>query len=271
MSFPVSDTRGNCAPPLKITSGIASSLSVVFAALGAVATALLPATPAHAVAYSNDPLNPSVVLIDGNGQFLFDGRVGGTFDFNTGVCTPLSGLNCADYITITVPQDTVITSINLDFYNSTDDRAFIALQKGKQFTSSPDFSTSTLPGALAFNHFGWRELCATSYGSLRLANSNNPTPPSSIYNCTNGSTTDPLSTPMPTNLTDLFDSVLATSPSLPATLPAGDYTFWIQQVSGDSTYTFRVSTPGPLPLLGAAAGLSWSRRLRRRVRQGQGT
>ena len=34
---------------------------------------------------------------------------------------------------------------------------------------------------------------------------------------------------------------------------------------------FIVPVPGPLPLLGAAAGFSFTRRLRRRVKQSQGS
>jgi hypothetical protein len=80
------------------------------------------------------------------------------------------------------------------------------------------------------------------------------------------------STPVAARLTDLFDSILPGSSVLPTSLPPGDYTFWIQQVSGDSEYRFLVtsSVPGPLPVLGAAAGFGFSRRLRRRVKQGQG-
>jgi hypothetical protein len=233
---------------------IAPSLSVVFAALGAVATALLLAPPALAVDYSNDPLKPSVVPMNGVGEYFFSGRVDGTSAANC----PTTG-NCFDYITITVPQNRFITDINLDFYNSTDDRAFIALQAGNQFTAT--VSGTGLPGSLAFNHFGWRGQCATSYGDLRP-----PAPYAPNNNCILADN----STPNPARLTDLFDTVLPTSPILSAPLPAGDYTFWIQQVSGDSEYVFRVSTPGPLPVLGAAAGFGFSRRLRRRVKQGQG-
>ena len=233
------------------------TLAVFFAALGAVATALLPAPPVHAADYSNNPLNPTLVSPNGLGQFIFEGRVDG---INANSCTTTG--NCFDYVTINIPAGRQITEIILDSYNSTDERAFIALQAGNQFTATP--SGGTLPGALAFHHFGWRGLCANNYGALRpSASANN--------NCILADNI----TPNPARLTDLFDSVFSTSPSLPTSLLPGDYTFWIQQVSGDSEYKFVVtsstSVPGPLPLLGAAAGFSFTRRLRRRVKQSQGS
>ena len=236
------------------------SLSVLAVALVGTALALPREAAAAAVDYSNDPLNPSVVSIDAFGKFLFDGHVGGTG--STASCTPIAGWSCADYITVTVPEGLAINTINLDFYNSTDDRAFIAVQAGNQWTANQ----TTGAGSLAYNHFGWRGLCATTYGASRLASTNNPTPPSATYNCTNGTDTDPRTTPISTNL---FTNVLTGSPKLGAPLTAGSYTFWIQQVSGDSEYTFTVSTinvPAPLPLLGAGAAFGWSRRLRRRLR-----
>jgi hypothetical protein len=192
---------------------------------------------------------------NGLGQFIFEGRVAGT---NANSCTTTG--NCFDYVTINIPAGRQITEIILDSYNSTDDRAFIALQAGNQFTATPSGGTLPgLPGALAFHHFGWRGLCANNYGALRpSASANN--------NCI---LVDNI-TPNPARLTDLFDSVFSTSPSLPTSLLPGDYTFWIQQVSGDSGYKFTVQsvqqTPAPLPVIGAAAAFGWSRRLRRRLR-----
>jgi hypothetical protein len=253
---PVSDVVSNPGAPRALrTRRIAPSLSVVFAALGAVATALLPAPPAHAVDYSNDPLDPTVVSPNGLGQFIFEGQVDG---INAGQCSTTG--NCFDYVTINIPAGRQVTEIILDSYNSTDERAFIAIQAGSQFTAT--VAAGRLPEALAYNHFGWRGLCATSYGALR--------PPT--YVASNNCILPDNDTPNPARLTDLFDSILPGSSRLPTSLPPGDYTFWIQQVSGDSEYKFLVtsSVPGPLPLLGAAAGFNWTRRLRRRVKQGQG-
>lgn len=229
-------------------------LSVLAVALFGAAVALPREAAAAPVDYSNDPLNPSVVSIDAFGKFLFDGHVGGTS--SGGVCTPTAGWSCVDYITVTVPEGLAINNINLDFYNSTDDRAFIAVQAGNQWTANQ----TTGVGSLAYNHFGWRGQCATTYGALR------PTAANALYNCTNGTDTNPLTTPTSTNL---LTNLLAGSPKPAGPLGAGSYTFWIQQVSGDSEYRFTVSTinvPAPLPLLGAGAAFGWSRRLRRRLR-----
>ena len=230
-------------------------LPAVLASLATAAVAVLPGAPAQAVDYSNDPLNPSLVTPNGLGQYIFEGRVSGT----SAAACPTTG-NCFDYVTITIPSGMQVTEIILDSYNSTDDRAFVAIQAGNQFTAT--VAANRLPGALAYNHFGWRGLCATTYGALR------PIPASANNNCILGDNV----TPVTGQLTDLFDSVLPGSTKLPTSLPPGDYTFWIQQVSGDSDYRFLVtsSVPGPLPVLGAAAGFGFSRRLRRRVKQGQG-
>jgi hypothetical protein len=239
---------------------LASPLPVSLAAggRGAAATALAvialaPLQPATAqVAYSDDPNAPTLVTADSLGRYIFDGQVG-----NVG------SQSQKDFITINVPSGMQISSINLDYYDAVDDRAFVSFQSGSQYTANQ----TTGAGALAYNHFGWRGLCATTYGSLR------PTAPSANYNCTNGTTLDPLVTPASTNLlSNLY--VSTTNPSqnspTPGVLGAGTYTFWIQQISGDSRYTFTVQTsgtaaPGPLPLAGAAAAFGWSRRLRRRL------
>lgn len=233
-------------------------------ALFGAAVALPREAAAAPVDYSDNPLSPTVVSIDAFGKFLFDGHVAGTG--TTASCTPISPWSCADYITITVPEGLAINNINLDFYNSTDDRAFIAVQAGNQWTANQ----TTGAGSLFYNHFGWRGQCATTYGALRLASTNTPTPPSTTYNCTNGTDTEPRTTPISTNLfTNVYTATNNSSPRPAGPLGAGTYTFWIQQVSGDSEYTFTLSTinvPAPLPLLGAGAAFGWSRRLRRRLR-----
>jgi hypothetical protein len=196
-----------------------------------------------------------VVTIDALGKFVFDGYIGNS-----------TAPSQKDYITINVPSGSVITRINLDKYDSSDDRAFIGVQAGTTFTAN----AATGAGMLGYNHFGWRGLCATSYGSSRPTgnsiNANN--------NCIDAGNTTPQSTPTTTNLlTKVYPNSPAdtqpASPTFSGTLPAGDYTFWIQQISGNSYYTFTVETtvptPGPLPALGAMAAFGWTRRLRRRV------
>jgi hypothetical protein len=241
---------------------------VAVTALAALAVAAQQPA-ATAATYSNIPTAPTTVTVDALGQYIFEGRVAGDYDNSGGSSSSTKCLNetntrinCADYIKISIPSGFAISRINLDYYDSTDDRAFIGFQSGAQFNIEGFDGTDLL----AYNHFGWRGLCATTYGDLRLANTNNPQPPSATYNCTNGANTEPVSTPTTTNL---LTQVLASSP-IPGYLGSGDYTFWIQQVSGDSSYQFTVQsvqqTPAPLPVIGAAAAFGWSRRLRRRLR-----
>jgi hypothetical protein len=227
-----------------------------------------PAATAAPTDYSNNPSAPSSVTANSLGQYIFEGRVGASPAVNSATClsqtnVPTPPYNCADYITINIPSGFTISRINLDYYDSADDRAFIAFQSGNQFTAPQDGT-----GLLAYNHFGWRGLCATSYGT-------NPTTPNANYNCFNGLTNVQVTS---LTATDLLTNVNAgsTPPSannpaspIPGTLGSGDYTFWIQQISGDSSYQFTVQstpTPAPLPVIGAAAAFGWSRRLRRRLR-----
>ena len=273
MASPLKSIFGPAAPLL--TPIATGGRAVAATALAALAVAAhQPA--ATAATYSNNPLEPTPVTADSLGRYIFEGQVAGTYSNITGGPTsseqcltatnvPSPTLNCADYIKINIPSGFVISRINLDYYNSADDRAFIGFQSGAQFITATGFVGTDL---LAYNHFGWRGLCATSYGSLRLASTNNPVPPSATYNCTNGANLDPVSTPTTTNL--LANVYTANPPSpIPGTLGSGDYTFWIQQVSGDSSYQFTVQSapaPGPLPVIGAAAAFGWSRRLRLRLR-----
>jgi hypothetical protein len=178
----------------------------------------------------------------------------------------VSGQNCIDYVTINVPSGREIDAIKLSSYDSTDDRVFLAIMNGTQFTATPDWSAFTLPGALAYNHAGWSGLCAQTYGPKR---------PSA--NAANNCIQMDNATPVPGTIVDLLaTSSIGGSPAAVGSLPAGNYSIWFQQVSGESRYTVVASTralpvPGPLPLLGAAAGFSFTRRLRRRVKQSQGS
>lgn len=236
------------------------SLSRISAALLCAAGVFAVRPAAAFTNYSDDPLNPSVVSANSLGQFIFDGHVGGTT--SAGVCTPVSGLSCVDYVTINVPSGFQITGINLTSYDSTDDRAFIGVQAGSQFNTA---SLTNGVGMLGYNHFGWRGLCSASYGNLR------PNPASSFNNCIDAANTTPQPTALNTNLlTNTYVGGANTSPVFNGPLQAGQYVFNIQQLSGDSVYTFTVQTsgtaaPGPLPVLGAGAAFGWSRRLRRRL------
>ena len=69
----------------------------------------------------------------------------------TNVGTVAGGVSpTADYVTFTVPTGKVFTSLTLTSYTSTDDRGFVGLIAGNQWTTAPVFAPSPgLPGALA--------------------------------------------------------------------------------------------------------------------------
>lgn len=225
-----------------------------------VASALLVTAGAGAaqaaIDYSDDPLAPTPLTFN-NGKLEIEVRQIGA----AGAC--VAGQNCKDYVTFTVPTGRVLNSLKMTKYNSTDDRAFVALQAGNQFTANPDFTTTpaSLPGALAYNHNGWRGLCSVSYGPARpaTASSNNNCIQADNVTPVVGANTDLLKAP---SLGGVLGAV--------GSLPAGTYTMWLQQVSGDSEYSFVASTavPGPLPLVGTMGALAMGRRLRRRLKVG---
>ena len=251
---PVSDALGNPGAPRSLngTRKNASSLSVVFAALGTVATSTLTTAPAHAF-FSTDKNNPTPL------SFLAEGiTIMGTVSQPSG--SAVNGVSpIAQYVTFTVPDGYAFARLILTDHSSTDQRGFVALQKGSQWTSAP--ASGGLPGSLAFAHFGTgnagnRPVCALSYaGSTAI--------PTGSSACVSNAAAN----------SDLFsrnipDAILQSQ-------PAGPYTLWIQQTApAPVNFTFQAQfspVPGPLPLLGAAAGFSFTRRLRRRVKQSQGS
>lgn len=179
-------------------------------------TALLP-RPGFALTadYSNDPLAPSPLSFAPDSSAL---AIENEFCVATALVT-CEPVDTKDYVTFRVPDGRSLISLILESYESPNAISFVAIQAGSQFTAVPNFSTATLPGSIAFSHFGRQGL--------------------------------------------LVDQSL-----LPSPLPAGDYSLWIQQTSpGKTQYRFSANlnpAPGPLPVLGVAAGLGWSRRLRRR-------
>ena len=205
---------------------------------------LLASPMASQAAYSHDPLAPTKLM--GSPTVTIQGTLINGSNPNGAGVSPTS-----DYVTFRVPYGKVFTALNLTSYTSSNARSFVAVMPGKQWTAVPNVSTSALPGALAFSHFGTRGVCSAFYGNLA---------PSGTNNCA----TDPLSQ------TNLFVKSL-TGP-LAAPLKSGDYSVWIQQTGNQETaYVFEaqfesVKAPGPLPILGAAAGLGLSRRLRQRIR-----
>ncbi len=222
-----------------------------------VASALLVTAGAGAaqaaIDYSDDPLAPTPVTIGSDGTFEIEVKQEGL----AGAC--VAGKNCKDYVTFSVPAGRVLNGLKLRSYDSSDNRVFAAIQAGVQFTAVP--SGTTLPGALAYNHAGWRGICAESYGPSRPTG----TEISLLNNCIQADNI----TPVVGANTNLFKAnSIAAGPLAVGFLPAGDYTVWLQQVSGISEYTFVGTTavPGPLPAAGALAGLAMARRLRRQLK-----
>ena len=226
----------------------------VLASLAAAAAAVLPGAPAHAApaAFSKDKNNPTALSFFPSGI-----PISGTVNQTSG--SPVGGVSPdAQYVTFSVPKHYNFTSLTLTDYSSTDQRGFVALQAGSQWTSVP--SGGVIPGALTWNHFGTgnsgsRPVCALSYvGSTAT--------PSGASACVSNAAAN----------SDLFSRNLPNS--ILSAQPAGSYTLWIQQTAlADVSYTFEAnfqSVPGPLPVLGAVAGFGFSRRLRRRLKQGQG-
>ena len=257
---PVSDVLINPRAPraLRGTCRMAPSLSVVFAALGALATSVLTTAPAHA-AFSTDKNNPTVLSFLAEGVTIM-GTVNQTSGPAVGSVSP-----DAQYVTFTVPDGYAFSSLILTDYSSTDQRGFVALQSGSTWTSVP--ASGGLPGSLAFNHFGTgnlgtRPVCALSYAGSTAV-------PSGSSACVSNAAAN----------SDLFSRNLGNT--FLQSLPAGPYTLWIQQTaSAPVNFTFQAQfspVPGPLPLLGAAAAFSKIRRLRNlsdrlshQRRQGQG-
>jgi len=208
---------------------------------------LLASPMASHAAYSYDRLAPTVLT--GSKKVVIKGAVQ-----NVGTVT--GGISpTAEYVTFTVPSGKVFTSLKLTNYTSIDNLAFVGLMAGNQWTAarvSGVPNAQALPDALAYSHFGVAGVCAETYGG-----SGNGLPSSGIC------ATNPLSA------NDLFATSL--KGALTAPLPAGDYTVWIQNTGSElSQYEFaaqfQTQAPGPLPILGAAAGLGFSRRLRQRIR-----
>ena len=228
----------------------------VLASLAAAAAAVLPGAPAHAApaAFSKDKNNPTALSFFPSG-ITISGTVNQTSGSAVGGVSP-----DAQYVTFTVPKRYNFTSLTLTDYSSTDQRGFVALQAGSQWTSVP--SGGGIPGALTYNHFGTgntgsRPVCALSYAGSTAT-------PSGASACVDNAAAN----------SDLFSRNLPNS--ILSAQPAGSYTLWIQQTApAPVSYALEANfqpqpVPGPLPVLGAVAGFGFSRRLRRRLKQGQG-
>lgn len=142
------------------------------------------------------------------------------FSLGTNSITATSVSGDREYVHVVIPAGTVLSSIVLASYSSLDELSFIGVQAGTILSEPP---TGTNPdNLLGWTHFG------DGAGNVG---------------------------------TDILDDLGASAPAIGFTppLPAGDYTFWMQQ-TGSNAATFRFDfevTPEPatLALLGIAAGL----------------
>jgi hypothetical protein len=124
-----------------------------------------------------------------------------------------------DYLTIQVPAAAELSAIIFETYESSNARAFLGMQAGSTFTVDPP---STTPGVLlGYTHFGIDQLIGS----------------------------------------DLLDDLAAGVGAIGFTspLPAGDYTFWINQTEPSLTgYRFNftvVPEPGSMSILTATSAM----------------
>ena len=123
-----------------------------------------------------------------------------------------------DYLTINVPTGDELSQIILESYTSTDQKGFIGIQQGTTFTQPPTGTDVTK--LLGYTHFG------PGAGNVGL---------------------------------DILPSMGtgAGAQGFTAPLPAGPYTFWIQQLGALTNYDFNfVVQPVPEPATWALAAMA---------------
>lgn len=138
----------------------------------------------------------------------------------------VGGKEHEDFLSVTVPAGAQLTQLNLVSYDSEDGTAFIAVQAGPAITT--DIANPNPADLLGWSHFG------SGPGNVG---------------------------------TDILDDIGNGAGAIGFTppLPAGTYTFWIQQGGSPSAYRFDfvvVPTPGSLALLGIGGIVSMRRRRR---------
>lgn len=123
-----------------------------------------------------------------------------------------------DYLTITVPTGDTLAQIVLKSFASTDNKGFIAIQHGATFTEPP--TGTNVGNLLGYTHFGPG---AGNVGADILPEM----------------------------------AISAGAQDFTAPLPAGQYTFWIQQLGAVTSYDFNmVVNPVPEPSSLALGGLA---------------
>lgn len=130
-----------------------------------------------------------------------------------------TGRNDLDYLTFSVPAGLTLEAIILEDYDSLDNKGFMAVQAGGVFTEPPGASEVEVGNLLGY----------VLFGSGEAAQGNDLLP-----------------------LMAAADGVMGFT----APLPAGPYTFWIQQTGLATTYAmnFRVAPEPSTQLLAALGG-----------------
>lgn len=148
----------------------------------------------------------------------------------------VGGTDSQDFLTITVPSGFVLTGYANTFYRSTDSQGFTGVASGPTFSGN----VFTPSAYLGYAHFG----TSASNGSL---------PPAD----TTGVNLLPL---MADNI-----NFAAGAQGFSGSLPAGSYTFLIQQLGASTEYAFTFTlAPIPTPATSALVGISGLVMLRRR-------
>lgn len=131
-----------------------------------------------------------------------------------------------DFFTVTIPSGLAVSELVLTDYESDDPVAFLAFMPGAEFNDDTDFPNPALYSGLA--HFGANELGLDLFPSMQAG---------------------------------LGFPVLG----FPVPLPAGQYTFWVQQIGAITSIGLNfVTIPGPSAFAGVGLGWLVARSGRRR-------
>lgn len=133
-----------------------------------------------------------------------------------------------EFFTAQVPAGVQLNRLTLDSYVSDDIRAFMGVVAGSTFPTDPN--TTSASELLGYTHLG------------------------------------PIDTPIGADFLPTLGSAFQAQGFVPP-LPAGNYTFWIQQFGGDTAYSMTFSAGlVPEPAVGCIVGTIGALLLRRRPR-----
>ena len=162
-------------------------------------------TPARAFIY-DEAVNGDLSNDRLNPTLLVAGLGANTLTGMTVTSSPLPGGRDFDYLSVTIPTGLLLSSVVLANYSG-DDLTFFGMLAGTPFTVPPTDPPETIPPRL----LGWVHLRPDLIGSDLLPTMAAQTMPAPVIGFT-------------------------------APLPAGDYSFWIQETSGNAVnYSFTAS------------------------------